>query len=170
MISAEKLLDSLGNLPDDMIRQTEAIRSRKPVHWIRWTAVAACLCLCIGLWFAGPGATKSDSAAGNTQENGSPLEDKETATSIPGMMDAIVFSVSEDSIVVTTDQIIGQIPGQDGTTIQLIQFTVTFENLGQIPQLKSGQQIRIYYSEIDEEQQIMRPYKIEIINEQEVQE
>ena len=32
MISAEKLLDSLGNLPDDLIEETQALRSRKPVH------------------------------------------------------------------------------------------------------------------------------------------
>lgn len=166
MITAEKLLDCLENLPDDLIRETEMLRSKKPTHWLRWTALAACLCLCIGLWFALPGAQSADNAAGQgvPQENASPIYDKETSASTTGGLEATVFSVAEDHIVVTADQI-KQYPGQDGGTVQL---TVTFENLEDIPQFKPGQEIRIYYTEIDEEQQTVSPYRIEIINQQEV--
>ena len=180
MISAEKLLDSLGSLPDDLIRETEALRRKKPVRWGKWAALAACLCLCIGLWFTIPGATKSDeNAVGAAPENssndlsfdiGCGLTDVETSASSTGFADAIVFSVSEKHMIVTTDQITQQLPGMDGLSVMPTQYTLTFENLEEIPQFKPGQEIRIYYDTVDEEQKTIRPYKIEIIHDEEVQE
>ncbi len=170
MISAEKLLDSLGNLPDDLIAETEAIRSRKPVHWVRWTALAACLCLCIGLWFAFPGGAKSaDNGAGTPMEEiGNVLEDIEQSTSSAGHLDAIVYSVGEDHITATSLVERPYPEGLDGTCIQRVQITVKFENLKEIPEFKPGQQIRIYYNETDQDGSLI-PYRIEIIDEQEVQ-
>lgn len=167
MISAEKLLDSLGNLPDDLIEETQALRSRKPVHWVRWTALAACLCLCVGLWFAIPGATKADNAAGTPMEEiGSAIQDAELSPA--GYMDAIVYSVGDDHITVTSTVERPYPDGLDGTCVQQVQQTVLFDNLADIPDLKPGQHIRIYYEETDSSGSLM-PYNIEITQDEEVQ-
>lgn len=169
MISAEKLLDALENLPDDLLEETNALRCKKRVHWVRWTALAACLCLCVGLWFAFPGATSSDNAAGTPMEEiGNALEDKEQSTSSTGSMDAIVYSVGEDHITVTSTVKCPYPDGLDGFCVQMVQTTVLFENLEKIPNFKPGQEIRIYYDETNEDGSLL-PYKIEIIDEQEVQ-
>jgi len=171
MITAEKLLDSLENLPNDLIEETAAIRQRKPVVWVKWTALAACACacacLCLGLSL--PGAKSADNAAGIPKEEiGNVLEDIEQSTSSAGYLDASVYSVGEDHITVTS---LVQRPypeGLDGTCVQRVQITVKFENLKEIPDFKPGQQIRIYYNETDQDGSLI-PYRIEIIDEQEVQ-
>lgn len=170
MISAEKLLDSLGNLPDDLILETQALRSRKPVHWVKWTALAACACLCIGLWFAFPGATKSDNAAGTPPMEGveNALGDIETDQSTVGFMDAIVYSVGDDHITVTSATAQEFLDGKDGYCIQQVQRAVLFDNLEEIPHFEPGQKIRIYCDETDSSGSLL-PYRVEILEDEEVQ-
>ena len=51
----EKILDSIGSIDDDLIESVDALRREKRFGsaWIRWVAIAACLCLIAGgifLW------------------------------------------------------------------------------------------------------------------------
>lgn len=46
-MNAEKLLDAMQYLPDEMLEQTDRLRRRKRQSWQPWVAVAACLCLLI---------------------------------------------------------------------------------------------------------------------------
>ncbi len=43
----ERLYEAIGNIGDDYIRSAHAKRSKAPSVWIRWGAVAACLCLMV---------------------------------------------------------------------------------------------------------------------------
>lgn len=55
-MNRDDVIDSLGRIDDDMIRDVEALRrKRKRSAWVRWGAVAACLCLVIGLAVLIPG-------------------------------------------------------------------------------------------------------------------
>jgi hypothetical protein len=76
-----------------------------------------------------------------------------------------VLRVDEDSAVVS-DRQDGTIT-QD-TAIAATSFTLTYENLKEAPQLRPGQRIRIYYQPeaLDKGKLIVRPYKIEIIEEE----
>ena len=66
-MSKDKVIDSLTGIDDDMIQAVEALRRKKrhPV-WLKWGALAACLCLVISIaipvlhYKAGP--DKQDSA------------------------------------------------------------------------------------------------------------
>lgn len=167
MISAEKLLDSLGNLPDDLILETQAIRSRKPIHWVKWTALAACLCLCVSLGLSLPGAKSADNAAGTPMEEiGSAIQDAEQSPT--GYLDAIVYSVGEDHITVTSTVQRPYPDGLDGTCVQQVQQAVLFDNLAEIPHFKPGQKIRIYYDKTDSSGSLL-PYRVEILEDEEVQ-
>ena len=45
-MNKDKVVDSLGRIDDDMIQNVEALRGKKKrPAWIKWSAVAACLCL-----------------------------------------------------------------------------------------------------------------------------
>lgn len=47
-MSKDNVIDSLGRIDDDMIRGVDALRrKRKRSGWVRWAAIAACLCLVI---------------------------------------------------------------------------------------------------------------------------
>lgn len=43
----ETILDSLGRLPEDVIESVDAVRKRKKINpaWLKWGALAACLCV-----------------------------------------------------------------------------------------------------------------------------
>ncbi len=49
----EQLIDALGQMDDDMVQRVDALRQRKrkPL-WVKWGAIAACLCLALGLYAA----------------------------------------------------------------------------------------------------------------------
>lgn len=59
-MTAEKLSEALSFLDDDIIEETEALRSRKDrtdykIIWLRCLSVAACLCIVLVAVFAGAG-------------------------------------------------------------------------------------------------------------------
>lgn len=59
-MTAEKLSEALSFLDDDIIEETEALRSRKDrtdykIIWLRCLSVAACLCIALVAVFAGAG-------------------------------------------------------------------------------------------------------------------
>lgn len=164
MISSEKLLDALEYLPDDLLEETDALRCRKRVPWVRWAALAACACLAVGLWFFFPGATSTDSACGSIENGVADLEDFSTALNA---VEVEVYEVAEDHITVIHQVNIPQPPETDGIHIQVAQIKVTFENLEQIPSFEPGQKIRIYYDELDQDGLSVSPYRIEIIDEKE---
>ncbi|MBQ9120167.1 MAG: hypothetical protein IJY09_08980 [Lachnospiraceae bacterium] len=50
-MSINRVIDSIGNIDDDMVQEVERLRQKrkqpKPAWW-KWSAIAACLCLVIG--------------------------------------------------------------------------------------------------------------------------
>ena len=43
----EKLYDSLTNVREDFVEEVQRTRSAKRPAWVRWCALAACLCLLV---------------------------------------------------------------------------------------------------------------------------
>ena len=73
------MMDAIGELPEEMIAPVAALRQRKPIHWGRWVALAACICLVLLplSWQAGNKAAAEVDKATNAamsqesaQENG----------------------------------------------------------------------------------------------------
>ena len=48
-MNAEKILDAMQYLPEELLLQTDRLRQRKTVRWQHLAAMAACLCLVLGL-------------------------------------------------------------------------------------------------------------------------
>ena len=47
-MSKDRVIDSLGRIDDDMIPSVEGLRGKKKrPAWLKWGAVAACLCLAV---------------------------------------------------------------------------------------------------------------------------
>lgn len=66
-----RILDAIGELPEDLLAPVEKLRQRKRRPWVRWLSLAACLCLLISLpvmWIGVNGGVSEKSDAENVQE------------------------------------------------------------------------------------------------------
>ena len=167
-MNPEKLQDAISLLPEALLTPVDRLRQKKRVPWKSIAAVAACLCLVIGLSFLFPGAsTAMDSAsngAGAAPEKGDPIEEAAQTGSTSGFV-VEVLRVDQDYAIVF-DRPDGA--ETEDVCIQMSSLMLTYENLEEIPQLQPGQTIRIYYEpeEFDMETMTVKPYKIEIIEEE----
>lgn len=163
-MNAENLQDAISLLPEEMLRDVDALRQKKPFPWKSVVSLAACLCLVAGLWLLSPfyaaDKVSMEAASGNSMpERGtlsaeSSILDSEVCTWVDE-----VYEVYEDHIVLSSPD-----AGRIDSAVK-----VCFDNLEEIPQLQPGQTVRIYYTEdqYDRESFTVKPYKIEIIDKEE---
>lgn len=160
-MNAEQLHDALSGLSEDMLTQVDALRRKKHMSWKSLTAVAACLFLVAGLWFFFPGdITATDSATGSgIPEVGNTVEDSSHSTTTAGLVVQVV-QVDRDCLWVKCEQ-----PEVSDICIQTAPVKLTFENLKQQPRVHAGQNLRIFFekADYDAKNNVIRPYKIEII-------
>lgn len=149
-MTGEKLLDAMQYLPDGLLEQTDRLRQKKPVYWQPLAAMAACLCLVLGLVFGGQKAAENGTAEDAAPENlfGDVADGSITGNSSTGFWYATVVAVAEDRLTVTL---------WNGS-----RATVLLTELENRPQLEPGQRLRLYLNENQWENQILTPYKIEI--------
>lgn len=166
MIDSQNIHDALNLLPDDLLAPVDALRRKKRFPWKPIASVAACLCLCIGLWQFFPGAAMENAACDKEAANGSGFTGSlefstSCSTNISGKLE--VYSVAEDHITVVP---VPSIELSDDWCVQMNAVTVSFENLQDIPELHPGQHIRIYYDKTEQDGVSVSPYHIEIIKEE----
>lgn len=163
-MTPEELQDAISLLPEDLLTPVDKLRQKKRVPWKPIAAVAACLCLVMGLSLLFPGAsTAMDSGNGGAApESGELLPEAAQSGSTAGYV-LEVIRVDEDYAIVLDP------PKDANACIQMSSLMLTYENLEQTPQLQSGQRIRIYYEPdaFDIEAMTVKPYKIDIIEEEE---
>lgn len=155
MTNAEKLLDALTFLPDDLLEETDALRRKKRSHWKQWAALAACVCLAAGLLLLMPGAQSADNGSGigwiDPESGHDGAEDQQSAGSTVCVR-ATVDEIYEDKLIVTLS------PDSDPR-----QVTVLPDAMADIPDLSPGQAIRIFLKDPAQTQEdTLTPYKIEI--------
>lgn len=168
-MTPEHLHDAISLLPEDMLIPVDKLRQKTQAPWKSIATVAACLCLVAGLWLIYPGnKVAMDSANGAACPEVAPeVESGSTqySSTTEGAL-VQVLTVEEDSLQVFSK------PTQECTDpdycIQLTTLTLTFENLEQVPKVAPGQTLRIYYEpeQLDEDSMTVKPYKIEIIEEE----
>ena len=167
-MKGEALHDAISLLPEDLLTPVDQLRQQRHTSWKSIAAVAACLCLVVGLWLIYPGnklATDSVNSgifngAGASPEKEPAAEHAYSSTSSGYELE--VLRVDENYAIVLD-------PPKDPTAcIQMSSLMLTYENLEEIPQLQAGQRIRIYYEEdqFDIEAMTVKPYKVEIIEEE----
>ena len=165
MIDSQNIHDALNLLPDDLLAPVDALRRKKRFPWKTIASVAACLCLCVGLWFFFPCAAEKNAACDTEAANGSGFTGSlefstSCSTNISGALE--VYSVGEDHITVVP---VPHTELSDDWCVQIAAITVNFENLQVVPELHPGQHIRIYYEKMGKD--AVSPYRIEIIKEAE---
>lgn len=145
-MNAELLMDAMGYLPDKMVEKTNKLRTAKPIHWQKWAAWAACICLALGagslLLPEMSGKSTNDSAAPEQV-----LTDQSVSTA-PIL--ATVQTVEEDHLTVSFS---------DGTI-----WKVSLENLTEIPALEPGMEVNIFLGEelTEGAENVLLPYRITI--------
>lgn len=153
MITAENIHDALTLLPDDLIAPVDALRRKKRIPWRSLTAAAACLCLCAGLYFfILPGAVEKN-AAGMATESAPLIQTAEV----------IIYSVGEDYLQIAPKPN-NNFATEDNLFASMASVIVTFENLQTVPDLKPGQKIRIYYTEVANNGMTIKPFRIQILD------
>lgn len=153
MISPEMIHDALTLLPEDLIEPVDALRRRKRSHWKPVAAVAACLCLAVGLWLLAPGITADNSgtAADDALSDSTAQESGSVS-----YLTATVQELDTDCIRVMPEGLSALI-------------AVSLTQLEEIPELSVGQTIRIYCEEAPDESikaEKLTPYRIEIVENQ----
>lgn len=171
-MTPETLHDAITLLPEELLIPVDRLRQKKHIPWKSVAGLAACLCLIAGLWFWNPGnQLATDSATGNAAPEHTPMEHtgnsiadgSEHSTANTGVL-VTVIATGEDYLLVTYPQpdIFNGTTDSEPSAVRL-----TFENLAQAPQLQANQTIRIYFEpeQFDEKEMIIRPYQIQIIEE-----
>ena len=150
-MTPEYLLDGMNELPEHLLRQTDALRSRKQTPW-RPLITAACTVLAIGIvWgiLLGPGKDKIGFAEDSVNDAGASMDKVESESQSGYWWRARVIAVGQEQITVYLE------PGGE--------MEVTLTQLEEVPEFTAGQQIRIYFAEAElPEDRPLKPYKIEI--------
>lgn len=154
-MTAEKLLDAMNYLPDELLEKANALRQKKRNHWKPWAALAACLCLAVSIWLIDPGAKSADNAGGASEymdeDAGMDLLNQES-----GSTAGIVLYIDE----VYDDYITVKRHKMDGLC-DCPAIVVKLDELEEIPKLSKGQKIRIYTNQ-EVIATVITPYKIVI--------
>ena len=168
MIDSQNIHDALCLLPDDLIAPVDALRRKPRIPWMQTVSIAACLALCVGLWCFFPGLTRKNGAGEAAPENGSGLAGESSHSYTSTLADLYqiyeICEVRNDSVTVVPVSISEL---SDNINVQAAVITVTFEKLETVPDLKSGQHIRIYFDEPGSTGTTVHPNRIEIIKEEE---
>ena len=154
-MTPDRLHDAITLLPEELLTPVDALRQKKRFHWQPLAALAACLCLAVGLWLL-------PISAANEKSNGSILDPEEGRGD--GYAGSITDQVVEESTSgtfliatvteVTEDYLIVQ--GKDAEPMQIQR-----DAIEECPAISPGQTIRIFYRDATPPV----PYRIEIVNE-----
>lgn len=113
MISAERLQDAIGLLPEDMLAPVDALRRQKRISWKPFAAVAASFLLVVGLWQLQPMYKSAENGKGMDAAEHAPAyrSDGYTGNSsysehssdnlYPYCLNAKITQIAEDHLVVT---------------------------------------------------------------------
>ena len=156
-MSAEKLLDAMQYLPDEMLEQTDRLRQRKTFRWKPLVATAACLCLLLGAaWGVMQAGMKTaedgaapESVGKGSEEDFAGLTGDTHASTTANWLPVTVHTVAEGRLTVT-------LPDETRAEVLLTQ-------LENVPALEVGQKIRLYLENTaGRGGETLIPYKIEI--------
>jgi len=171
-MNVDSLHDAISLLPEELLIPVDRLRQKKRLPWRSVAALAACLCLVVGLWLFFPGDMVAMDSANGGIELGVPAEENQySASTSESLSRAGSITVTVVSITEEENQLICTLSGafeDAGLSAAQAQITVSFENLEQIPTLKPEDTIRIYYEpeQFDTSDLIVKPYHIEIIKEE----
>lgn len=106
----ERLARILGLIDEDIIAESDERKAKRKVHWLRWTSLAACLCIvALGAWVLGGGLRMGASAPENvapnelTGERVNGVEDSAAYMSYAGPVFPLTLSEASDAVTAARD-------------------------------------------------------------------
>ena len=98
-MTPELLLDALEHLPESYLAEADGLQKQKKRIWPTVAALAACLCLVIGLWHLPGGQKSADNASSIKTE--SLVEDSLTGTTdlVTAKLTCQILQVTEEEII-----------------------------------------------------------------------
>ena len=142
-MSGMRIMDAMGELPEDLLTPVAELRKKKKIHWTRWAVVAAaCLCLLLIPW----GWNQSrDMKAESMQE--SPKEELTYGSGDHSNLtaDSIVYSFRGEVLeVYETPILVRPLEGEDelrsGDKIEVSLYQVQ-----NVPEITVGDTVEIFY-------------------------
>ena len=149
-MSREELIDAIGELPEDLLAPVAALRQKKSVHWGRWVALAACICLVLlplswQGWQAGSKAAgeadrvpNEEMSLESVQGNGAPQYGIITDSTGRPSFRAEVLEVDGNCILVRPLEGEAELNSAD-------KIYVSFGKLQDVPRIEVGDTVEIFY-------------------------
>lgn len=144
----QELVDAIGELPEEMIAPVAELRKKKPIRWIPWVALAACLCLAL-LPLAWQGVSMDSLYSKAENEERYPAESPESAGDRYGgltdndgsqqMFRAEVLEIYDTYMLVRPLE--GEAELKSGSKIE-----ISFAKVQHLPILAVGDKVEITYS------------------------
>lgn len=145
------MMDAIGELPEEMIAPVAALRQKKPIHWGRWAALAACICLVL-LPLSWQGWQTENKAAGEADKAPNAAMSQESAqesgsAQYGSIMDATgqasfraeVLEVDDNCILVRPLDGEAELRSSD-------KIYASFLGVKTVPEIKVGDLVEITYS------------------------
>lgn len=153
----DKLMDAMALLPEEMLEEAQQLRQKKRVPWKGLAALAACLCLTLGLFLIAPRGKSTEANKNSLADRGNDgyTEKSESAAGTPRPQSASVLGhkfCDREYVDVTVlkvyDGMIGvlddwqELPLSDevGDLVSTAYIEIPFA-------LTEGQKLRIYFGD-----------------------
>ena len=122
----EEFAEVFGEINENYVKEAETIKKAKKPVWVKWGAMAACLCLVVVGAFVAP-------ALIGEQNVEQPMGQ--------GFFNAVVLEIENDTVIVEcTDNLQGNVPV--GAEVQISTDTISSEK---VPELAVGDNVRVLY-------------------------
>ena len=151
-MSAEQLQDAIGELPEDLLGQVEALRKKKTFHWARWMALAAACLLLLIVPFAmhQRNGGRSEAARGdavyNNQEMYPALQEAETEKIYGGLLTSAQESFRAEVLKVEAGWLLVKPLDGEQELLSADKIEVSFQKVESIPEIAVGDTVEIFYS------------------------
>ena len=161
----ETFQDAMTLLPEELLEPVDALRQKKRFPWRSVLATAACLCLVAGLAFGYTRIVAPASSAENIfdiDEVGAPVQEavNQSKAEAPSLVE--VVEVADGYVRVVT-----AVQNSSDSCALRAPIKILFDKLPQVPTLKEGQIIEIYWytEDYDPAEHAISPYRIVVTEE-----
>lgn len=154
-MNEQHIQDALGEISEELIAPVEKLRTGKRYSWFRWAALAACFCLIAGMalgWDGWRATSKMEDAMINGKPENAPAEMEDPLYSYGSIADGTSLPCFRAKVLEAHDtyMLVEPLEGeQERTSADKIE--VSFAKLEQIPALKPGDTVEIFYDGMLEE-------------------
>lgn len=143
----EELIDAIGELPEDLLAPVDALRKKKQIHWIRWSALAAACLLILLVPFQLPLMRNEEAALAPKEDMVfSQEESPENEWNYGALGDAQVESFRAEVLEVGSGWILVKPLEGEPELRSADKIVVHLEAIKALPEITVGNTVEIFYT------------------------